>query len=58
MDGVIRGREVLTHARLIVHEFGFLCLLRCIRACLFGSRTTFLECVWKSRESAEARRAR
>jgi hypothetical protein len=47
MDGVIRGREVVTNARLIVREFGVRCLFRCIRACLFGPRTTFLECAWE-----------
>ena len=50
MNGVIRGRDVLANARLIVSEFGVRCLLRCLRACLFGPRTTFLEVVWEKKK--------
>ncbi len=46
MNGVIRGRDVVANAGLIVREFGLPCLVRCLRACLFGPRTTFLDCVW------------
>lgn len=47
MDGVIRGRDVLANARLIVSEFGLRCLIRCLRVCVFGPRSTFLDCVWE-----------
>lgn len=50
MDGVIRGRDVLANARLIANEFGLRCLFRCFRACLFGPRTTFLDCVWEKKK--------
>jgi hypothetical protein len=50
MDGVIRGRDVVANARLIVREFGLPCFFRCLRACVFGPRTTFLECVWEKRK--------
>lgn len=49
MDGVVRGRDVVANARLIAREFGLLVLFRCFRACVFGPRTTFLECVWEKR---------
>ncbi len=47
MDGVIRGRDVLTNFRLIWREFGFRCLVRCVRACVMGPKTTFLQIVWE-----------
>ena len=47
MDGVITGKHVATHARLIWREYGFRCLFRCVKAVLFGPRTTFLEIVWE-----------
>lgn len=47
MDGVIRRREVFTFARLIVREFGVGAWLRCVWACLPGSRATFLDIIWE-----------
>lgn len=47
MDGVIRGREVLANARVIAREYGVRCLFRCLRACLWGPRTTFLDIAWE-----------
>ena len=50
MDGVITGRHVLSHMRLIWREYGPRCLLRCLKAVLFGPRTTFLEIVWEKKK--------
>ncbi len=50
MDGVITGREVLAHFRLIWREFGFGCLLRCVRASLLRERSTFLSIAWKTKQ--------
>lgn len=47
MRGVITARHVVSNARLIMREFGFRCLVRCMRACLFGPRTTFLDIAWE-----------
>jgi hypothetical protein len=47
MDGVIRGAEVLKHARLIWREFGLRALVRCVRTCVVGRRTTFLDVIWE-----------
>lgn len=47
MVGVITGKEVAANVRLIVREFGWRCLLRCVRASLMGPRTTFLDLVWE-----------
>jgi hypothetical protein len=49
MDGVIRGTDVVKHARLIWREFGLRALLKCLRACVVGPRTTFLDIVWERR---------
>ncbi len=49
MVGVITGRDVAANLRLIVREFGWRCLLRCVRAALLGPRTTFLDLVWEPR---------
>ena len=46
MVGVITTREVLRNLRLITHEFGFRCAVRCCWACCFGRKTTFLEIVF------------
>jgi hypothetical protein len=46
MQGSITTRHVLSHAMTIVREFGPRCYLRCIRAVLFGRRTTFLDCAF------------
>jgi hypothetical protein len=51
MRGVITGRDVLTHARLIQSEFGLVCLLRCLVAVVRGERTTFLDTAVKPRRS-------
>jgi hypothetical protein len=50
MDGVIRGADVLRHARLIWKEFGFRALVGCVRACVVGPRTTFLDVIWEKRK--------
>jgi hypothetical protein len=43
MIGVIRARHLMTHARIIVREFGLRAYLRClVRALRDPSRTTFL----------------
>lgn len=47
MDGVIRGLDVLANAGVIWREFGFRCLYRCLRACVVGPRTTFLDIAWE-----------
>ena len=47
MEGVITGREVLAHFRLIWREFGFRCLLRCLRASVLRQRSTFLSIALK-----------
>ena len=47
MLGVITGRDVVLHAGTIVREFGVGCLLRCLWACAFGTRTTFLAVAFK-----------
>jgi hypothetical protein len=49
MRGVITGRDVLTHARLIQSEFGLACLLRCLVAVVRGEPTTFLDTAVKPR---------
>lgn len=48
MNGVITGRDVATHFRVIWREFGWWCLLRCVGACLARQRRTFLEIAWES----------
>ncbi|MEW5740476.1 MAG: hypothetical protein AB1938_16230 [Myxococcota bacterium] len=50
MDGVIRGADVVKNARLIWREFGLRALLHCVRACLVGPRTTFLDIIWERRK--------
>ncbi|MCU0700225.1 MAG: hypothetical protein MUC96_27270 [Myxococcaceae bacterium] len=49
MNGVITGRELVSHFRLIWREFGFRCLVRCAACCLARRRRTFLEIAWESR---------
>lgn len=43
MRGVITTRDVWSNLRLIWHEFGFRCLLRCVWVCIDGRKTTFLD---------------
>ncbi len=50
MIGVITSRDVLQNLRLIWAEFGFRCLLRCVAACAFGPKTTFLEVAFRRKE--------
>lgn len=48
MRGVITGLDVVMNCRLIWREFGPRCLLRCLLACLEGSRkTTFLDVAFR-----------
>ena len=49
MNGVITGRELVSHFRLIWREFGLGCLVRCVACCLARRRRTFLEIAWESR---------
>jgi hypothetical protein len=44
--GVITSRHVLTHAALIVREFGLDAFLRCCLVILQRRKATFLECVF------------
>ena len=45
MVGVVTTRHLLTHSALIVHEFGALCLCRCLWRTLTADHpVTFLEC--------------
>jgi len=44
--GVITSRHVLTHAALIVREFGLTTFLRCCLAIVQRRNATFLECVF------------
>ena len=50
MVGIITGREVVAHFALIWREFGLLCLVRCVRACVNRRRTTFLDIVFDPRK--------
>lgn len=46
MRGFITTRHLLTHPVLIVREFGFGCLARCVWRTVTARRsTTFLECL-------------
>lgn len=42
MVGVITGRHVALHPVLIVHEFGWRVLLRCVKAVVTRKQATFL----------------
>jgi hypothetical protein len=44
--GVITSRHVLTHAPLIVREFGLDAFLRCCLVIVRRRKTTFLECIF------------
>jgi hypothetical protein len=46
MRGVITGKDVLRHSLTIVRLFGPRCYLRCLRAALSPSPSTFLEVVY------------
>jgi len=46
MRGVITGKDVLRHSLTIVRLFGPRCYLRCLRAALSTSPSTFLEVVY------------
>lgn len=47
MRGVITTRDVLANLGLIWREFGFVCLLRCLRVCVGGQPTTFLDVAFR-----------
>jgi hypothetical protein len=47
MDGVITGRDVVRNFHLIWREFGFSCLVRCLKAACLGPRTTFLNVAFR-----------
>ncbi len=45
MVGVVTTRHLVTHSAMIVHEFGALCLYRCLwRTLTADHAVTFLEC--------------
>jgi hypothetical protein len=44
--GVITTRHVLTHAALIVREFGLAVFLRCCLVIVWRRKATFLQCVF------------
>ncbi len=54
MIGVITSRDVLQNLRLIWAEYGFGCLARCLFACAFGPKTTFLEIAFKKQKHLHA----
>ncbi len=54
MHGSITSRRVLSHAVLIVREFGPLCYWRCVKAVLLGRRTTFLNCAFPRKPEISA----
>jgi hypothetical protein len=45
MRGVITGKDVLWHSLTIVRHFGPRCYLRCLRAALSSTPSTFLAVV-------------
>jgi hypothetical protein len=55
MVGVVNTRHLVSHPRVIVHEFGMRCYLRCIwKTATRHGTVTFLECM----DCVEERRAR
>lgn len=53
MVGFITTRHLVTHAPLIVHEFGLRAYLRCVRRVLSShGATTFLDCLTYARATA------
>jgi len=46
MRGVITGRDVLKHSLTIIRLWGPSCYLRCVRAALSSTPSTFLEVVF------------
>lgn len=52
MVGVVTTRHLLTHSAVIVHEFGALCLCRCLwRTLTADHAVTFLECANPTRRT-------
>ena len=48
MRGIITTRHLVTNAPTIIHEFGMVAYLRCVRTALLSRRpVTFLECVMR-----------
>lgn len=47
MRGVITGRDIVVHLRVILTEFGVGCAYRCLRAAVRGEQTTFLDLALK-----------
>ncbi len=47
MQGVITGKDVVRHSVTIIRLWGPRCYLRCLRAALSSTPTTFLETVWR-----------
>jgi hypothetical protein len=52
MRGVITTRHVLTHAAVIVREFGPAAFLRCCLAIVRRRKATFLDCVFRTERVA------
>jgi hypothetical protein len=51
MIGVVKTRHLMSYARVIVHEFGVRCYLRCVWRTISGHRpVTFLECATAFRQ--------
>jgi hypothetical protein len=50
MRGLITTRHLLVNAGTIIHEFGLIAYMRCLRALVTGQRTTFLDCVCQLRK--------
>ena len=49
ISGVITTRHVLRHTATIVREFGPAAYLRCCLVILQRQKTTFLDCIFRSR---------
>jgi hypothetical protein len=45
MNGVISSRHLLTHAVVIISEFGVVIYIKCVHAVITHKRTTFLSIV-------------
>lgn len=52
MQGTITGREVIRHWLTIVRLWGARCYLRCLRAAVSPTPTTFLGTVARCRDAA------
>ena len=53
MRGLITTRHLVINAPTIIHEFGFMCYLRCVGTVLLGRHVTFLDCVVRLRDHSK-----